>query len=316
MIQSEELPVTFFSGFDNDYKAEVIAAELVEHGTPEDHILIMLLGALKRPFRKDVESIDEELAEYNNREYTVIKTPREGLYDMLPEGLFHHPSAHKSASTDKEIIKAIQQRKEEERSARKFFLPFEATINFLRMQMAAYENRLDKRTHYDDLVSIFRDHWEIFRYLDARQADLFLHLIPILHDLRDDYPVIQTIMEMMFGLPVQISVRVQLPSHPPEPILSRMGDSSLGVNLTTGNQVYDEGVDEIVIKLGPMASEVFQQFMPGGVKHKLLELLGDYLLPVHIDVVTEFRLAESERTIQFAEGEKYVNSVLGADTYL
>ena len=315
-MKPDELPITFFSSFDNDYKAEVTAAELVEHGTPEDRILILLLGALKRPFRKDVESIAEELSEYNNKEYTVIKTPKEGIYDMLPEGLFHHPSAHKSANTEKEIIKAIQQRKEEERNARKFFLPFEATINHLRMQMASYENRLDKRTHYDDLVNIFSNHWEIFRYLDARQADLFLHLVPILHDLRDDCPVIETIMEMMFDLPVQISVRTQLPSHPAEPIFSMMGDSTLGVNLTTGNQVYDEGVDEIVIKLGPMGCEAFQQFMPQGSKQKLLELLCDYLMPVHIDIVTEFELAESERTIRFAAGEKWMNSVLGADTYL
>lgn len=157
-MKSEELPITFFSDLDNDFKTEVTAAEMVEHGTPEDRILILLLGAMKRPFRKDVEAIDEELSEYNDKEYIVIKTPKEGFYDMLPEGLFHHPSAHKSANTEKEIIKAIKLRKEEEQAARKFFLPFEATIDYLRMQMASYENRLDKRTHYDELVNIFWDH--------------------------------------------------------------------------------------------------------------------------------------------------------------
>lgn len=315
-MKSEELPITFFSSLDNDFKAEVIAAELAEQGTPEARILILLLGAMKRPFRKDVEAIDEELSEYSDKEYTIIKTPKEGIYDMLPEGLFHHPSSHKSANTDKENIKAIKQRKEEERNARKFFLPFEATINYLRMQMALYENRLDKRTHYDELVNIFSGYWEIFQYLDARQADLFLHLIPILHDLRDNHPVIETIMEMMFGLPVQISFRSQLPLHPAEPILSKMGESILGVDLTTGNTVYDEGVDEIVINIGPMASEVFQQFMPEGPKHTILELLCDYLLPVHLDVITEFELNERERKIRFAEGGKHLNSVLGADTFL
>jgi type VI secretion system protein ImpH len=315
-MKSEELPITFFSSLDNDFRAEVTAAEMVEYGTPEDRILILLLGAMKRPFRKDVEAIDEELSEYNDKEYVVIKTPKEGFYDMLPEGLFHHPTSDKSANTDKEIIKAIKQRKEEERNARKFFLPFEATINFLRIQMASYENRLDKRTHYDELVNIFSGHWEIFQYLDARQADLFLHLIPILHDLRDNHPAIETIMEMMFGLPVQISLRIQLPLHPAEPILSRMGDSILGVDLTTGNTIYDEGIDEIVIHIGPMAGEMSQQFMPEGSKYKILELLCDYLLPVHIDVITEFELHERERTIRFAEGENHVNSVLGADTYL
>jgi type VI secretion system protein ImpH len=311
----EEVPLSFLSQF-NDFKAEVTAAEMVEQGVPEDRILILMLGAMKRSFRKDVESIEEELSEYDHKEYVLIKTPKEGIYDMLPEGLFHHPSSHKSANTEKEIIKAIKQRKEEERTARKFFLPFEATINYLRMQMALYENRLDKRTHYDELVNIFRDEWEIFRYLDTKQADFFLHLIPILHDIRDDYPVIETVMEMIFELPVEITLRPQLPLRPAEPILSQMGDSILGVDLTTSNALYNEGVDELLIKIGPMTSHVFQQFMPGGSKYKILELLSDYLLPVHLDIVTEFELYNQERVMRFADSRDTLNSVLGADTYL
>jgi len=315
-MKSEELPSAFFDSLDNDFKAEVTAAEMIEQGAPEDRILIQFLGAMKRSFRKDVEAIEEELSEYNDKEYVVVKTPKEGFYDMLPEGLFHHPSSNKSSNTEKEIIKAIKQRKEEERNARKFFLPFEATINFLRIQMASYENRLDKRTHYDELVNIFRDGWEIFQYLDTKQADLFLHLIPILHDLRNNHPVIETIMEMMFGLPAEISLRSQLPQHPANPISSKMGDSILGVNLTASNTSFDEGTDEILINIGPMTNEVFQEFMPEGSKHKILELLCDYLLPVHIDVVTEFKLFEGERTIRFDDGINHLNSVLGGDTYL
>lgn len=315
-MRLEDLPITFFRGLDNDMKAEVIAAEMVEHGTPEDRILILSLGAMMRPFRRDVESVSNEISDFNNKEYVVIKTPKEGFYDMLPEGLFHHPSSHRSANTDKENIKSIRERKEEERSARKFFLPFEATINFLRVQVAAYENRLDKRTHYDELVSIFRDQWEIFRYMNAQQSDLFLHLIPILHDLRDNLPVIENIMKMIFALPVKISVRNQLPLHPVEPILSRMGESILGVDLTTSNNRYDEGVDEILVKIGPLSIEAFQQFLPGGTKQKLLELLCDYLMPVHMDVITEFELYERERKVRFNDGVNHVNSVLGADTYL
>ena len=315
-MKSEELPSAFFDSLDNDFKAEVTAAEMIEQGAPEDRILIQFLGAMKRSFRKDVEAIEEELSEYNDKEYVVVKTPKEGFYDMLPEGLFHHPSSNKSSNTEKEIIKAIKQRKEEERNARKFFLPFEATINFLRIQMASYENRLDKRTHYDELVNIFRDGWEIFQYLDTKQADLFLHLIPILHDLRNNHPVIETIMEMMFGLPAEISLRSQLPQHPANPISSKMGDSILGVNLTASNTSFDEGTDEILINIGPMTNEVFQEFMPEGSKHNILELLCDYLLPVHIDVVTEFKLFEGERTIRFDDGINHLNSVLGGDTYL
>ena len=315
-VQPREIPHTFFAEFYNDFKAEVIAAELVEHGIDADRILILMLGALKRPFSKDVETIEEDLSEYDHKEYVIVKTPREGIYDMLPEGLFHHPTAPKSATTEKEIIKTIKQRRNEERNARKFFLPFEATINFLRMQMALHENKLDKRSHYGDLVEVFSNEWEIFRYFDARQANIFLHLIPIIHDLRDDHPAIEQILEMMFLVPVQVELRSQLPIHPSDPIISKLGKSTVGIDLTTGNDFYDEGEDEIIVRFGPMHEDSLNEFIKLSSKRKILELLIDYLLPVHLDIVTEFILEEKEKTLRLADKETDLNSVLGADTYL
>lgn len=315
-MPASNLPLTHFSSLEKDFKAEVTAAEMLELGVPPDRVVILMLGAMKRSLRRDVQSIEEELSAYDHSEYVVIKTPKEGLYDMLPEGLFHHPSSHKSNSTVKEIGKAIKRRKEEEQQARRFFIPFEAAINHLRTQLAFYEARLDKRGQHDELVSIFTGEWEIFQYLDTRQANLFLYLIPILHDIRDNHPVVEVVMEMMLQLPVTVRLRGQMPLYPAEPILSIMGDSALGVNLTTGNEVFDEGVDEILITIGPVTSEAFQQFMPGGKNEKLLEMLIDHLLPVHLDVVTEFELGERDRTVRLADEEGILNSALGTDTYL
>jgi type VI secretion system protein ImpH len=315
-MKSSDLSHTMFADFENDFKAEVIAAELVENGTPADRLLILMLGALKRTFSKDVQAIEEELSDYDHREYVLVKTHKEGIYDMLPEGLFHHPTMHKSAKTEKEIIKLMKRRRAEEQNARKFFLPFETAINNLRMQMALYENRLDKRSHYDDLVDIFRDHWEIFSYLDAKQANIFLHLVPVIHDLRDNHPAIESIFEMIFLLPVQVILRNQWPLHPSEPMLSKLGDSNLGVNLTTGNAIYDEGVDEILVKVGPVTKEIFKSFMPGGNNKKILELLCDHLLPVHLDIVTEIVMEDNDKIMRLADEENELNSVLGWDAYL
>ncbi|HRI19478.1 MAG TPA: hypothetical protein PLA68_00930 [Panacibacter sp.] len=315
-MKQGDLSHTMFSSLENDFKAEVIAAELVESGTPADRLLILMLGALKRTFSKDVQAIEEELSDYDHKEYVLVKTPKEGIYDMLPEGLFHLASTPKNARTEKEIIKIMKKRRVEEQNARKFFLPFETAINHLRMQMALYENRLDKRSHYDDLVDIFKEHWEIFEYLDARQANIFLHLIPIIHDIRDDHPVTETIFEMMFLLPVEVMLRNQWPLHPAEPILSKMGDTALGVNLTTGNAVFDEGVDEILVKIGPVNNEVFKTFMPGGNNKKILDLLCDYLLPVHLDIITEILMDEKGKLMKLFDGISELNSVLGADTWM
>ncbi|HEY0060371.1 MAG TPA: type VI secretion system baseplate subunit TssG [Flavisolibacter sp.] len=315
-MKPESFTPSIFGELEKDFKAEVTAAEMIELGIPPDQIVIMPLGAMKRSLRKDVQSIEEELPEQGHADYIVVKTPKEGFYDMLPEGLFHSPPVHLSSNTVKEICKAIKSRKEEELKARRFFLPFEATINHLRMQVALYENRLDKRIHYDELVGIFTGYSPMFEHLDARQSDLFLHLLPILHDIRDDHPVVEKIMEMMLELPVQVRLREQLRAQAAEPILSMLGDSSLGVNFTTGNEWYSEGVDEISIKIGPVSGELFQQFTPGGAKQRLLEALIDHLLPAHLDIAVEFELHGKDRRVRLADKETYLNSVLGTDTYL
>lgn len=315
-MNHDQFTSMLLSCLEDDFKAEVVAAEMAEHGVDHERILVMMLGALKRTYSKDVAAVEADISEYNHKEYIVVKTPREGIYDMLPQGLFHRPAMQKPGQTETDLIKAIKHRKKEEADARKFFLPFEAAINYLRMQMVLYENRLDKRSHYDDLVHIFADHWEIFKYLDARQANIFLHLIPIIHDVRDDYPVIETIFEMLFLLPVKIDLRRQLPIRPVEPYLSRMGDSVLGVNLTTGNELFDEGADEILISIGPMTRDVRHEFMPKGRNYKILQLLKDYFLPVHIDVVTEYVLDEEDKVMRLRDEENVFNSVLGEDTYL
>jgi type VI secretion system protein ImpH len=308
---------TFLGSIEKDIKAEVIAAEMVEHGIPADLVLLLYLGGSTRPFRKDVGKIEDELLDYDRQEYVIIKALREGLYDMLPEAMFHQVAAHKSTATEKEIIQAMRQRQKEERDARTFFLPFEAGINHLRILMALYENRLDKRKHYNDLVNIFSSHWTIFQYLDERQADIFLHLIPVMHDLRDDYTAIEKIMEMMFLLPVKITLRQQAPYQPFDPIISLMDESSLlGVNLTTGNAVYVSGEDEILITIGPMHNSMLKAFIQGGTNGIILELLSDYLLPAHVDLVTEFALDEGDKVMRLADGVKDYNCVLGEETYL
>ena len=305
---------TFADG--TDYKAEVIAAEMVENGLSADRIVILMAGPLKRSFSKDVDAIGEEVSDYDHQEYFTIKTPKEGIYDMLPEGLFHLPTSHKSAKTDKEIIDSIKRRREEERNARRFFLPFEAALRHLSIQMALYENELDKRFHYDELIKIFSSHWRIFEYLDSRQANIFIHILPIMHDIRDDHKIIETILELMFLVPVQITVRRQLSLKSHEIILSDLGNSSLGVDFTTGNNIFDDGDDEILINIGPLDNNQFQQFMPEGTGSKILGLLCDYLLPVDIDIITEIDLKEEDKTMKLYDGQNYINSTLGINTYL
>jgi type VI secretion system protein ImpH len=298
-----------------DYKAEVVAADIIEQGFPAEQIIILMLGPLKRTYRKDVDWIEEEYSSYDHNNYLVIKTPKEGIYDMLPEGLFHPVSLHQSLTTHREIIEAMQLHRKQETDARNFFVPFETAINHLRIQMALYENRLDKRSHYSELADVFKDSWDIFNYLDEIQANLFVQLLPLIHEIRDDYEIASVIFELMLMLPVSITAGRRKPMLLDNPIVSSLGDNALGVDFTTGNVLFDDGEDEIIINIGPMSKAQLNQFLPGTAQSKIFESLCDHLLPVHIDVSTELQLLDEDKAFVLADGNNSFNSTLGMSTY-
>ena len=298
-----------------DYRAEVVAADIIEQGFPEEQIVINMLGSHKRTYRRDVDLLGEYSSSYDYNNYLVIETPREGIYDMLPQGLFHPVSFHQSLTTHREVIEAMQNHRKQEEDARHFFVPFESAINHLRIQMALYENRLDKRSHYSELSDVFRSNWDIFNYLDEIQANLFVHLIPIIHDIRDDYPSAEAVFERMLMIPVSITAGRRKPMLLDNPVVSSLGDNALGVDFTTGNVLFDDGEDEIMIKIGPMNKSQLNQFLPGTRQSKIFESLCDHLLPVHIDVTTKFELLEQDKAFVLADGENTFNSTLGLSTY-
>jgi type VI secretion system protein ImpH len=302
--------------FDTDLKAEVIAAELINNGVPAEQIMIHLLGPMKRSFRKDVDAVTEETSDYNNKEYTLISTHKEGFYDMLPEGLFHSPALPKSATTQKEIIESIKKHRVEERNARRFFLPYEAAVHHLRIQMALYESKLEKRAHHTELVDIFKSYWGIFKWLDTRQSNVFLEVLPLIHDIRDDYKVAATIFELIFLIPVKIASRHRGPLRSATPVFSCLNDTMLGINFTTGNEVFDAIEEEIIVTIGPIDNKELKQFMPGTVNSKILESLCDYLLPVHIEITSSFELYDADKITRLADKENDYNSTLGLSTYL
>lgn len=302
--------------FDTDLRAEVVAAELINNDVPAEQLLIVSLGPLKRSFRKDVAEVKDELSDYNRKEYTLITTHKEGIYDMLPEGLFHAPAIPKSATTQKEIIDSIKRHRVEEANARRLFLPFEAGINYLRIQMALYESRLDKLVHYQELVNIFRPYWKIFDYLGAEQSNIFLRVIPHIHELKDDYEKTAILFEAIFSLPVSISSERRRPLKSNNAAVSGLGNCVLGIDMSTGNMAFDDGEDEIKISIGPMSSDNMNSFSPGHRNEVLLEMLIDYFLPVHLDISTAFLLAEDAREAYTFNGTDVQNVVLGVDTYL
>lgn len=53
-------------------------------------------------------SVDWHTTENGYKHLLCIKSSREGLYDMLPEGLFHQPISYSSTRSMEDIIDQIR----------------------------------------------------------------------------------------------------------------------------------------------------------------------------------------------------------------
>lgn len=103
-----------------DYRVEVAALNLLKYYNEIDHIYINRLGSNNKSFNKDIENIQSEINHLGDI-VVSIDTYREGIYDYLPEGLFHPLSLGGKKSNIDSIIKQIQKQKKVEADARKFF---------------------------------------------------------------------------------------------------------------------------------------------------------------------------------------------------
>ena len=307
------------NGVATDFKAEVVAAEMIQNNIPADRIMIVPVGAMHRAGRKDVESVTEEIPARDNKEYYIIRTPKEGLYDKLPENLFHTPISYTSGNNELEVIEAIRQHRREEKAARTFFMPFDVALNHVRIQLALYEKQLDEKFHYNRLVNIFSPHWEIFRHLTIYQANIFLQYLPVIHRIRDDWETIADVLELMFLAPARLELQTigscqKANEQTRNFIVPGLGESELGVDFTPGHPLDSGEFSEMLITFGPLTAKKVGEFTGSLQQEKIVHMLCDYLLPADLDVVVNYELAADEQAFVLADGSE--NCEMGVSVYL
>ncbi|KAJ1498776.1 hypothetical protein HMI54_012379, partial [Coelomomyces lativittatus] len=73
-----------------DLKVEFILTEILEEGDLSD-IVVASKGIFKRRFKKDLEQVLLQDYREGRNQYLSIEVNRSGIYDSLPQGLFHQP---------------------------------------------------------------------------------------------------------------------------------------------------------------------------------------------------------------------------------
>lgn len=300
------------NSIESDYKSEVIAANLVMQGYDPNRIFLIRKGAMRRGFAKDIEHIDLQFSEHDLRDYLNVYTNREGIYDILPEGLFHKP-INKSKSKQKEdILDEIKHHRQEEFFARKFFQLFEVEADRALTDTYLWELGFDKKISNKNFTNIFLPYWPILKYFDSRQAIIFIYVISILHKVRNNHSEVEDIISIILDVPVKISpTKIPHKDVDPGSYKSQIGVAGLGVDFVLGD-VFNDGIDDLKVTIGPISAKKMKYFMLPNEGTLVLDKLCDLLLTADSFIVKDFKISPEDSVFILSE-EK---AVVGVNTFL
>ena len=282
-----------FSKLPADIRAEFAAAELITAGLMEQ-IFFHPKGIFRRNFRKDiletkVVSDDTDLQKTHHWELS-----REGLYDMLPEGIFHQPRRN-PYKRPQDMVDEYKRQQAEEKAARTFFLPFEQVFYKMRLLLEMKEAEAFAGFVSETQQKLWSRFLNLGEDLDQNQLMTLLRLMPIRRQMLGDWELTASGISLILGEEVDIRI-LQAENHEVGAFrIPGLGAANLGVDFVLGDQVNDH-VPELELVVGPVNRAKVDHYLPEGKGRKFLDLLCDYFLPLevmcYINIVPETETAD------------------------
>jgi len=295
----EELQRKFIDDLQNivrdlslDLRTEVLVNDLVLRGFSITDFFVRPVGLFRRRFDRDISGIEySELQDENPA--LILSLNREGLYDALPENVFHYPPNRKPKAFKEvsQMVAEVKQRVKEEETARNFFVAYEN--EFLRQRLA---NEWQERRLFDTITYSMDDE-QMLGYLDLpsilskRQKGILFYLYPIIHRIRADINMMNAAYTAILRDDVEIS---QVQDISPGQIDFNGNNSTLGENRLASSFVIGQRSPEYfeVFQFKVILEDISKivLYVEGGQNRNILLQLHRYFLPVHIESTIELNV--------------------------
>lgn len=279
--------ITFISEIPLDIRVEVVVADLIASGYNATDLFIKPKGIFQRRFSKDI--LSAEVVELNNSQKVVfVNTPRESLYDMLPQSFFHYPPAKgsKAFKSSTDMVADYRKRVLEEEESRKYFLIYE--IEFYRQRLAnvILERNLSEAVSYSMNDREILSYWRLPDCFDNRQKGILFYLFPVFHKIRGSLVYMKEVYQLILQQNVEI-VRVEKIQNMVFPNNDiTLGNMVLSLNSILGCS-YNYYYPSFQIKVEHLPKASFFDFLPGGRNLKVIEKLNEYFVPVFCEAEIE-----------------------------
>ena len=283
-----------------DLRAEYLIAVLLSEGISQNDIMIIFDGILRRKWSTDINYAEPD--KFDNGDETLsIHLNRTGIYDGLPEALFHSFSDNRNSTGD-DMAKESMKLKAEEKQFRKFFRPFENEIFSRNVKIASRENNKFQILFSDLIDGFIPGFWKIDKRIPKRYMSGLTRLIPFAHQVAGDYNLTAMCLEYILDEKVTVEYRnegsgakeISLSKNKDNDLQGgRVGDVKLGYNMIAG--CTPSGfTGRLSVIIGPLKNTEPGDFYHGGPAEMAIDAFYSYFIPVELDVETKLQADKKE----------------------
>jgi len=292
----------------SDFRSHVIAAGLVDNGFDKDDILLMRNDGSARETDKEIVSVSIKDSDEDKRKKKIaIKTNRPGIYDNLPEVLFHSAIGLKNYNKEN-VLNAIKQQQKEEVFIRKFFSLYETEIDRTQIEIGKIEIEYDRPGKHRSFVDVFSRFWSVIEQMDLQTAILFTRTIPYISEIRNRYDKIAQAITMITGYDISIRCRMRK-------ICVRVKSPKLGIMKLGVDSVLKKDIEEkyAEVKIN-VPQRALRDLLPESPKRRIVEILLETFIPANISYKINLCPAKEVSTNKL--GDKDKPCILGVNAKL
>ncbi len=268
-------------------RMENIVDEVVTSGLyPDEQIVIAPERSSSYFYERDVAEIEEVFNQTNSSSWVKVNIPRDGLYESLPERLFHRPTKRGQNNEQWDEIRTEEIKQEQE--ARQFFLPFDNAVNHQHVRIAQFEKQVllgQEKAFLNAFLSIFWPNTASLE-LTENQRLILLQITLIAHKVAGNIKHLQDCFEQMLDDKITMFYENVTFNLPIETAFAPLGKALMGVDAILHCQSFRKW-RRLKIQIGPLSYEQMSKYFPNQKGEKLFQFMCNLLLPVEVDWVWE-----------------------------
>jgi len=253
----------------------------------------------------------------DNDAVLAVYLARDGIYDLLPEGLFHSSSTT-ALESGKDMASDSRKESKIEAEARKFFRPFENEFFYQRVQLELQERLTLNKFNDNGMDDFFLNFWKIDQSLPRELTIRLASMLPFVKDIVGDFNMTADCLSSILGEKVDYSLHFSKEPHVKSKIFEQekefmLGQADLGVNMVTGGH-FVESRKLIRFQIGPLKRTGADPYLENGEYARFIDCFSAFFIPMEIDV--EFEVIMQKELQEFVLDSENKQCIMGYNTII